>query len=195
MTRKAFNFYRSYYDVAKELKDTDRAKYLWAILQKQFEGIEPTLEGMAKFAYISQQHSIDAQVIGYELKTKTKLEPEVGGTGGGTGGGSGQGKGKGKEEYTDFKSALLKLGVTKQLVTEWLLVRRNKSLANTETAFNRLKKEIEKSGALPNDVIKLCVEKSWGGFDAEWYAKHKPALPNKPISEMSEEEKHKLFFG
>jgi hypothetical protein len=106
--RKAFNFYRSYYDVAKELSKKERDEFIWAVLQKQFEGIEPELSGMAKFAYLSQQHSIDAQVVGYETKTKEKLTPtqggSVGGTEGGTQGGSVQEKEKEKEkgevEYT-----------------------------------------------------------------------------------------------
>lgn len=96
--RKAFNFYRSYYDVAKELSKKDREEFLMAILQKQFEGIEPKLEGMAKFAYLSQQHSIDSQVKGYEDKTKEKLTPIEGGSVGGTEGGSVQEEEKGKEK-------------------------------------------------------------------------------------------------
>jgi len=100
--RKAFNFYRSYYDVAKELSKKEREEFIWALLQKQFEGIEPELSGMAKFAYLSQQHSIDAQVVGYETKTKEKLTPtqggSVGGTEGGTQGGSVQEKEKEKEK-------------------------------------------------------------------------------------------------
>ena len=100
--RKAFNFYRSYYDVAKELSKKERDEFIWAVLQKQFEGIEPELSGMSKFAYLSQQHSIDAQVVGYETKTKEKLTPtqggSVGGTEGGTEGGSVQEKEKEKEK-------------------------------------------------------------------------------------------------
>ena len=63
--RKAFNFFRSYYDIAKELPLKDRGAFLWAILEKQFENIDPELEGMSKFAYISQKHSIEKQVKGY----------------------------------------------------------------------------------------------------------------------------------
>lgn len=73
--RKAFNFYRSYYDVAKELSEKDRLLFLWALLEKQFDGKEPKLKGVSNFAYISQKHSIDSQVLGYEKKTKTKLYP------------------------------------------------------------------------------------------------------------------------
>ena len=72
--RKGFNFFRSYFDVCNELNDKERLKFLDALLNKQFLGIDPTeLTGMAKFAWISQIHSIDSQVKGYETKTKTKL--------------------------------------------------------------------------------------------------------------------------
>jgi len=112
--RKAFNFYRSYYDVAKELSDKDRALFLWALLQKQFDGVEPKLTGMSNFAYISQKHNIDAQVLGYEAKTKQKIEPLQGGSVGGLVGGLGQGeeKGKVKEKEELINSRKLKFADT-----------------------------------------------------------------------------------
>ncbi len=65
--RKGFNFYRSYFEVSMELKDDEFIDFIKAILQKQFNGIEPTnLKGMAKFAYLGQKHSIDSHVKGYE---------------------------------------------------------------------------------------------------------------------------------
>jgi len=64
--RKGFNFYRSYYDVAKELPKEDRLDFLMAILEMQFTGEEPELSGMAKFAFISQKHSIIRQIEGYK---------------------------------------------------------------------------------------------------------------------------------
>jgi len=74
--RKAFNFYASYFEVYNELNDKDKIQFIDAILKKQFWGIEPTnLTGMAKFAYISQKHSIDSQITGYESKTKQPLLP------------------------------------------------------------------------------------------------------------------------
>lgn len=78
-TRKLFKFYRSYYDVALELPKKERGEFLWAILQKQFEGIDPDLKGICKFAYISQKHSIDLQVKGWEDRTGEKLTPMQGG--------------------------------------------------------------------------------------------------------------------
>ena len=70
--RKGFNFFRSYYDVYNELEtDSDKVKFIDALLARQFQGVEPTeLKGMAKFAYISQVNSIDTQLKGYEDRMK-----------------------------------------------------------------------------------------------------------------------------
>tara|TARA_R110002020_G_scaffold189352_1_gene388303 strand:+ start:396 stop:1115 length:720 start_codon:yes stop_codon:yes gene_type:complete len=65
--RKAFNFFRSYFDVYNELEsDSDKVSFMDALLNKQFLNEDPKdLKGISKFAYISQQHSIDKQVKGY----------------------------------------------------------------------------------------------------------------------------------
>jgi len=69
--RKAVKFYRSYWEVAMQLNDKDRLAFYDALMLRQFTGEQPDLKGMANFAYISQKHSIDAQVKGFEDKTKT----------------------------------------------------------------------------------------------------------------------------
>jgi len=91
--REGFNFYRSYWDVANELNDKDRLAFYDALMKRQFTGIETDLEGMSKFAYLSQKHSIDRQVKGYEDKTKKTLlnpnqDPNQDPTQGGRQGGS-----------------------------------------------------------------------------------------------------------
>ncbi len=75
--RKGFNFYKSYFDVYQQLKTKDeKIQFIEALLFKQFHGIEPgTLKGMAEFAYISQKHSIDQQVKGWEDKMDIKIHP------------------------------------------------------------------------------------------------------------------------
>lgn len=83
--RLAFKFYRSYFDVAKELPEKERLEFLWALLNKQFENTDTELTGLAKFAYISQEHSIKAQVQGYLDKIHT---PTQGGAKGGAKGGT-----------------------------------------------------------------------------------------------------------
>lgn len=66
--RKAFNFFNSYWQISKELSDKDRLAFYDALLYCEFTGDFSRLEkltGMAKFAYISQKHSIESQVKGY----------------------------------------------------------------------------------------------------------------------------------
>lgn len=72
-----------------------------------------------------------------------------------------------KEKF-NFLSSLKALGVSEKYAAEWLQVRKNKRLTNTETALNRIKAEIEKSGRSADDCIRIAVENSWGGFKAEW---------------------------
>ena len=88
--RKGFNFFRSYYDVYNELEnEADKIAFIEALLNKQFQGIDPIgLEGMARFAWVSQYNSIDNQVKGWEGKTNIKLIPTEGGSLGGSLGGS-----------------------------------------------------------------------------------------------------------
>lgn len=133
--RKAFNFYRSYYDILPKIKkDEDKLAYLLAILDRQFLGIEPSLEGDADFAYTSQLHSINKSVEGWENKTKTKLAsacqgptegpcqgPTEGPTEGpcqdpwqqgeeeeeGKGEGQGQGQGQGQEQEQVMQKSIL----------------------------------------------------------------------------------------
>jgi len=70
-----------------------------------------------------------------------------------------------------FHDSLLKLSGNKILVSDWLKVRKTKKATNTETAFNKFTNQVEKSGYTINEVLEKCIEKSWSGFDAEWFKK------------------------
>ena len=74
--RKAFNFYRSYYEIALELPRAAQREYLMALLHFQFTGEEPELKGMAKFALMSQKHSIIRQLEGYKHGQKGGAPPK-----------------------------------------------------------------------------------------------------------------------
>jgi hypothetical protein len=189
MARLLFKFYKSYFDVANELTDKDRLAFYDAIMQRQFYGIEPDLKGIVKLAYISQKHNIDAQIKGWEDKTKEKLtDPMLGGIIGGKDAPSIQVKEKEevkeevKEEYKappfSFFNSLVGLGAKKELVNDWLKVRKNKKATNTETAFNGFKKEYIKSGKNINEVLEICIVNSWSGFKTEWINKD---IPKKPV--------------
>jgi len=71
----------------------------------------------------------------------------------------------------NFKSELLNLGVSEQTAKDWLEVRRKKKAANTQTAFNRLVKQINISGLTAQQAAEMAAAKSWSGFDAEWVKK------------------------
>ena len=101
--RLLFKFYSSYFEIAQELNDKDRLAFYDALMKKQFTGIDTELKGMANFAYISQKHSIDKQVEGWEFKMKTTLNQHIinpikGGALGGTLGGAIQEEVKEKEK-------------------------------------------------------------------------------------------------
>ena len=186
--KKAFNFYRSYYDTSLLLDGESKLQFLEAILHYQFTGeiIEPK-NNLALLAFKCQIHSLNKQVIGYQKGKNTypNGNPTKGNNKGNYKGSHKeeqeevQEQVKDKEEIKDTPSAfsfyheLLKLGAEKQLVSEWLAVRKKKKLTNTETALKGFLKQVEKSGNTLNDVLTKCIEKSWGGFEAEWYKKEK----------------------
>lgn len=121
--RKAFNFFHSYYEVAKELNDKDRLQFLDALLKKQFTNQDTELNGMAKFAYLSQKHSIESQVKGYIDKTgdidfKAYEHPSVGGYEGPSIQEKGKEKGKEKGEEKDVPSLEIFMNYFKELSIE-----------------------------------------------------------------------------
>ncbi len=132
--RKGFNFFRSYYDVYNELSDKDKLSFIEALLDKQFLGINPKgLEGMAKFAWISQVNSIDSQVKGFQDKTGIILHPTEGGVERVENTPTEQVEGKGEEEVQVQDS--VKNPITK--FTDWFNERR-KSYLDKESNFKRL---------------------------------------------------------
>lgn len=66
----------------------------------------------------------------------------------------------------------------KQLIKDWLAVRNKKRLANTQTAMNAFIKQVDKSGMTCEQVLQLCCERGWGGFNASW----EDVKQNKPIN-------------
>ena len=93
----------------------------------------------------------------------------------------------GKEAKFNFKSELIKLGVSEQIASDWIKVRKDKGASNTETAFVAIKNQIELSGISANECIKIAVERSWQGFKAEW-------LKNIPKTENSKNEKIAIYM-
>lgn len=73
-------------------------------------------------------------------------------------------------EKFSFKNSLKNYGFDENLINDWLIVRKNKKASNTETAFNKFISEVEKIEKVPiNEILTICVERSWSGFKAEWF--------------------------
>tara|TARA_R110002012_G_C11617052_1_gene608604 strand:+ start:343 stop:1107 length:765 start_codon:yes stop_codon:yes gene_type:complete len=85
----------------------------------------------------------------------------------------------------DFKNELLLLGVDKQVLEDWLTVRKKKKASNTKTAFNGLINEITKSGLIVSDAIEYAASKSWSGFKAQWYLNENPLNQAKQYSDVT----------
>lgn len=75
-----------------------------------------------------------------------------------------------KGKRFDFKNSLIEIGVSPEVAEDWMQVRKAAKATNTETAFNRIKHEIEKSGLSANECITIAVSRSWRGFQADWVA-------------------------
>jgi DNA replication protein DnaD len=76
----------------------------------------------------------------------------------------------------DFKKNLLSLNVPENIVNDWIKVRKAKKAVNTEIAFNKIVNEIAKAKITPGEAIKLCVERSWSGFQSDWYTNQNKSL-------------------
>jgi len=83
-----------------------------------------------------------------------------------------------KEEVKpfNFKSSLLKLCSNEKLIDEWMQVRKKKKAVNTETALKGFISEQQKTNKGLEEIIEMCVQKSWAGFDASWIQQKQ--LPN-----------------
>ena len=64
-----------------------------------------------------------------------------------------------KGKRFDFKNSLIEIGVSPEVAEDWMQVRKAAKATNTETAFKRIKHEIEKSGLSANECITIAV--SW----------------------------------
>lgn len=75
-----------------------------------------------------------------------------------------------KVHVFDAMASLLNDGVPEQAARDWLMVRKTKKCANTETAFGAIAREGAKTGLTMAQTITVCAEKGWATFEAEWYS-------------------------
>lgn len=87
----------------------------------------------------------------------------------------------------NFKKSLLDFGANENLTDDWLKVRKELKATNTETALSKFLNEVKASGHTINEVLKICCEKSWKGFNHTWKVEWDlPARPTRPEIDMSD---------
>ena len=113
-----------------------------------------------------EQYQQNGEQIGEQIVTQTGNKRGTNGEQTGTN--NNVNKDNKKEAPFQALAFLKSFGVEEKIAKNWLTVRKGKRLANTDTAFEKIIKKMEKTGLPLNDVFKICVEKSWGGFETSW---------------------------
>lgn len=67
-------------------------------------------------------------------------------------------------------SDLVGLGVSEQVATDWLAIRKQKKLPLTQTALDNIQAEADKAGITLPNAIEIAASNSWAGFKAVWAA-------------------------
>ena len=79
-----------------------------------------------------------------------------------------------------FRKNMLKLGIKKELVDDFLKNRKLKRLANTETALKNLEIEFNKCYLEINQLMEKVVSNGWGSFKKSWLEKENFKATEKP---------------
>lgn len=80
-----------------------------------------------------------------------------------------------KKEKTYAADAAMFSGVPEQLVKDFLAIRKAKKLPLTATAEEGLRREAAKAGLTIEAMLRICCERGWGGFEAKWLDRDRPA--------------------
>lgn len=73
-----------------------------------------------------------------------------------------------KPKRFDFKKALIEKGGSEDSVSAFMAVRKTKKATNTEKAFDLFMNNVNKSNMNLNQVLEICIQRDWKGFDPSW---------------------------
>ena len=77
-------------------------------------------------------------------------------------------------------------GVSDSLWKDFLAIRKAKKLPMSETAIKGLMREAASAGKTLSEVLTICCERGWGGFNAKWLERDAPTGGSKQLT-MQEE--------
>lgn len=92
-----------------------------------------------------------------------------------------------KPKRFDFKKALSEVGGNDDLVTAFMAIRKTKKATNSEPAFKLFMSNVEKSGMGLNQILEICIQRDWKGFDPSWLNNQKTGYQqNQSATRMQE---------
>lgn len=91
---------------------------------------------------------------------------------------------KENKEINTFEASLFEYGFNPELIKQWLIIRKQKKSVNSEIAFKGFIREVEKSHLTKDEILQLCIEKSWKGFEAIWVEKPKQQITEIAFNEI-----------
>lgn len=175
MERDSMIIYRSFYEAIKELPKENQAEVWNAVYELGLNGKTTQLEGISKTIFTLIAPQIEANykkfVNGSKPKmkqTETKPEAKEKQNRSKTEGNVNVNVNVNVNDKFNFYESLIKYGFDKDLVKEWLQVRKQKKAVNTKTAFNSFISQVEKNGQDKNLILQTCVERSWISFKSDW---------------------------
>ena len=94
-------------------------------------------------------------------------------------------------QKSEAEMLLERFGITGQLAKDFIAHRKTKRGAISETQLSRLQKQADKAGISICEVVEICIERNWQGFNASWDWRDEK-LRTSQAQKMSFEEKNAL---
>ena len=81
---------------------------------------------------------------------------------------------------------MVEQGGSEESVVAFMAVRKTKKATNTEKAFELFMSSVNKSNMSLNQVLEICIQRDWKGFDPSWLNNQKPSYqPSTPQSRQT----------
>ncbi|HHF6548798.1 TPA: helix-turn-helix domain-containing protein [Haemophilus influenzae] len=94
-------------------------------------------------------------------------------------------------QKSESEILLERFGISGQLAKDFIAHRKTKRGAISETQLSRLQKQADKAGISICEVVEICIERNWQGFNASWDWRDEK-LRTSQAQKMSFEEKNAL---
>jgi uncharacterized protein YdaU (DUF1376 family) len=74
------------------------------------------------------------------------------------------------------------VGVSDSVWNDFVTLRKSKKAAITDTAINGIAREASKAGITLEAALRVCCERGWSGFKADWIANKVESKPDKQLA-------------